>query len=121
MRTDRVRFAPYGLSGGAPGGKSRNFMEVGNERSVLPGKITTRIGKGTLVIHEQAGAGGFGDPLARDPEAGIEDVLDGKITPAYATDQHAVVLSPSGAVGHGGDGAAAYSRALLRDGGSHGG
>jgi N-methylhydantoinase B len=96
MRTDRVRFAPYGLAGGAPGGQSRNFMELGNERSALPGKITTRIGKGTLIIHEQAGAGGFGDPLARDPEEVLEDVLDGKITATYAAEQHAVVLAPSG-------------------------
>ena len=59
-------------------------MEVGNERTPLPGKITTRIGQGTLIIHEQAGAGGFGDPLARDPEQVCEDVLDGKITATYA-------------------------------------
>jgi N-methylhydantoinase B len=96
MRTDRVRFAPYGLSGGEPGGRSRNFMEVGNERTPLPGKITTRIGKGALIIHEQAGAGGFGDPLARDPEDVREDVLDGKITASYAAEHHAVALAPSG-------------------------
>ena len=96
MRTDRVRFAPYGLAGGAPGGRSRNFMEIGNERTALPGKITTRIGQGTLIIHEQAGAGGFGDPLARDPEQVCEDVLDGKITASYATEQHGVVFGPSG-------------------------
>ena len=98
MRTDRVRFAPYGLSGGEPGGKSRNFMEIGNERTALPGKITTTVGKGHVIIHEQAGAGGFGDPLARRSRTGGEDVLDGKITPAYAGEQHAVVLSPSGAL-----------------------
>jgi N-methylhydantoinase B len=121
MRTDRVRFAPYGLSGGASGGKSRNFMEAGNERTALPGKITTRIGKGTLIIHEQAGAGGFGDPLARDPKRVIEDVLDGKITPAYATDQHAVVLSPSGQLDMAETARLRTSRARLRDGGSHGG
>ena len=96
MRTDRVRFAPYGLSGGAPGGQSRNFMEIGNERTALPGKITTRIGKGALIIHEQAGAGGFGDPLARDPNEVREDVLDGKITPAYAAEQHGVVVAAGG-------------------------
>jgi N-methylhydantoinase B len=96
MRTDRVRFAPYGLSGGAPGGRSRNFMEIGNERTALPGKITTRIGKGVLIIHEQAGAGGFGDPLARDPNEVREDVLDGKITAAYAAEQHGVVVAAGG-------------------------
>jgi N-methylhydantoinase B len=121
MRTDRVRVAPYSLSGGAPGGKSRNFMEVGNEGTALPGKITTRIGKGTLIIHEQAGAGGFGDPLARDPKRVIEDVLDGKITPAYATDQHAVVLSPSGQLDMAETARLRTSRARLRDGASHGG
>jgi N-methylhydantoinase B len=96
MRTDRVRFAPYGLSGGAPGGQSRNFMEIGNERTALPGKITARIGKGVLIIHEQAGAGGFGDPLARDPNQVREDVLDGKITAAYAAEQHGVVVAAGG-------------------------
>jgi N-methylhydantoinase B len=98
MRTDRVRFAPYGLSGGAPGGRSRNFMEIGNERRALPGKITTRVDKGTLIIHEQAGAGGFGDPLARAPNEVCEDVLDGKITAAYALQHHAVVLGAKGAL-----------------------
>ena len=121
MRTDRVRFAPYGLSGGSPGGKSRNFMEIGNERTALPGKITTRIGKGTLIIHEQAGAGGFGDPLARDPELVVEDVLDGKITPAYAVEQHAVVLSPSGQLDMVATGQLRASRTDLPDGRHHGG
>jgi len=96
MRTDRVRFQPYGLSGGAPGGRSRNFMEIGNERTVLPGKITTRIARGTLIIHEQAGAGGFGDPLLRDPDEVREDLIDGKITTAYALEHHGVVFGPHG-------------------------
>jgi N-methylhydantoinase B len=121
MRTDRVRFAPYGLSGGSPGGKSRNFMEIGNERTALPGKITTRINKGTLIIHEQAGAGGFGDPLARDPQLVVEDVLDGKITQAYATEQHAVVLSPSGQLDVVATGRLRASRADVPDGRRHGG
>src|SRR3954447_4802476 len=84
LRTDRMRFQPYGLSGGEPGGRSRNFMEVGNERTALAGKITTRIAKGTLIIHEQAGAGGFGDPMLRGAEEVREDLLDGKITADYA-------------------------------------
>jgi N-methylhydantoinase B len=93
MRTDRVRFRPYGLDGGGPGGPSRNAMEADGERRELPGKITTRVGKGALIVHEQAGAGGFGDPLARAPEAVVEDVLDGKITAGFAERHHAVVLA----------------------------
>ncbi len=98
MRTDRVRFAPYGLAGGAPGGTSANYMEVAGERRALPGKITTNIQRDTVIVHEQAGAGGFGDPLERPPEAVLEDHLEGKITRNYAERFHAVVLTPAGAL-----------------------
>lgn len=92
MRTDRVKFLPYGLDGGEPGGPSRNFMEIDGERRELPGKITTQIGKGTLIVHEQAGAGGFGNPLERDPEAVLEDYLDGKISAGFAQRRYAVAF-----------------------------
>ena len=92
LRTDRVKFQPYGLDGGDPGGPSRNYMEIAGERRELPGKITTQIGKGTLIIHEQAGAGGFGDPLLRNPDAVLEDYLDGKITAGFAERRYGVAF-----------------------------
>jgi N-methylhydantoinase B len=98
MRTDRVSFAPYGLSGGEPGGCSRNYIEVTGERRPLPGKITTSILQDTVIVHEQAGAGGFGDPLDRPPEAVLEDHLEGKITRDYAGRFHAVVLTTAGVI-----------------------
>ena len=98
MRTDRVTFQPYGLNGGEPGGSSRNFIEIGNERSALPGKITTTVTRDTLIIHEQAGAGGFGNPLLRAPDQVREDVIDGKITAAFAERHYAVLLEPRGAL-----------------------
>ncbi|HEY0849101.1 MAG TPA: hydantoinase B/oxoprolinase family protein [Bradyrhizobium sp.] len=121
MRTDRVKFQPYGLSGGAPGGQSRNFMEVGNDRSALPGKITTRIAKGTLIIHEQAGAGGFGDPMLRSADEVREDLLDGKITVGYARKHYAMAFDPRGAFDAGATAKLREERATLptvgRDGG----
>lgn len=98
MRTDRVRFKPYGLSGGEPGGHSRNFMQVGNELKALPGKITTTVAQGTIIIHEQAGAGGFGNPLLRRPEDVVEDVADGKITAEFAERHYAVIFGKDGAL-----------------------
>ena len=62
--------SPTGSSGGEPGGRSRNFIEIGNRREPLPGKMTMTVPHDAVIIHEQAGAGGFGDPLARDPGAG---------------------------------------------------
>ncbi len=93
MRTDRVKFLPYGLEGGEPGGPSRNAMVVAGEHRELPGKITTRVQGGTLIIHEQAGAGGFGHPLEREPEAVLEDYLDEKISEAFAERHYAVAFA----------------------------
>ena len=98
MRTDRVKFRPYGLKGGGPGGPSRNFMQVGSTLKALPGKITTTVQRDALIIHEQAGAGGFGDPLLRRPEDVAEDVAEGKITAEFALRNYAVVFGSDGAV-----------------------
>ena len=84
LRTDRVKFAPYGLAGGKPGGTSRNFLTRDGETSPLPSKVTMGVHQGDLITHEQAGGGGFGDPGTRDPALVRQDLADGKITPAYA-------------------------------------
>jgi N-methylhydantoinase B len=96
LRTDRVKFHPYGLDGGEPGGLSRNYLEIDNERSAIPGKITRNVSGGALLIHEQAGAGGFGNPLLRDPADVREDFLDGKITAEFARKHYAVAFGPRG-------------------------
>jgi N-methylhydantoinase B len=98
MRTDRVRFRPYGLNGGEPGGPSRNFMQSGNELVPLPGKITRNVVKDTVIVHEQAGAGGFGDPKLRRIEDVSEDLADGKITPEFALAHYAVAADERGQV-----------------------
>lgn len=98
LRTDRVKFHPYGLDGGEPGGLSRNYLEIDNERSAIPGKITRNVTGGALLIHEQAGAGGFGNPLLRDPADVREDFLDGKITAEFARKHYAVAFGPRGAL-----------------------
>ena len=90
LRTDRVKFPPYGLKGGKPGGVSRNFITVGDQTSPLPSKVTMSVTKGALITHEQAGGGGYGDPLERDSALVREDVADGKITRAFAAEHHGV-------------------------------
>lgn len=90
LRTDRVKFPPYGLKGGKPGGVSRNFITVGDRTSPLPSKVTMSVTKGALITHEQAGGGGYGDPLERDSALVREDVTDGKITRAFAAEHHGV-------------------------------
>jgi len=93
LRSDRVAFRPYGLAGGKEGGPSRNFIETDGETKAIPAKVTMSVKQGTLIVHEQAGGGGFGDPSARPAELVLEDLRDGKITPAYAKEFHGVARS----------------------------
>jgi N-methylhydantoinase B len=43
-----------------------------------------------------AGGAGYGDPLERDPEAVLTDVLDRKISPETVKADYGVVLLPCG-------------------------
>ena len=54
---------------GSPGQPSRNVMDPGPDERPLPSKLTETIKRGEVFRHELAGAGGWGDPLERDPEA----------------------------------------------------
>jgi N-methylhydantoinase B len=84
LRTDRVKFQPYGLAGGKPGGTSRNAITIDGKTSPLPSKVTMTVPKGALISHEQAGGGGYGNPRERDPRLVREDLADGKITRQFA-------------------------------------
>ena len=43
-------------------------------------------------LHIQAGGGGFGDPLERDPQKILQDVMNEFITLEYAFDVYGVVI-----------------------------
>ena len=84
LRSDRMRFRPWGLAGGGPGRVTRNTLERDGRVEDLPSKVTMRLTRGALVTHEQAGGGGHGPPAARDPYLIAADIEDGKITAEYA-------------------------------------
>jgi N-methylhydantoinase B len=98
LRSDRVAFRPYGLAGGEPGGASRNSIEVAGEERPIPAKVTMSVRHGALITHEQAGAGGFGDPLERPAQLVLDDLKDGKISAGYAKNRHSIVLTSDGAI-----------------------
>lgn len=93
LRTDRYQTRPYGLFGGGQGAPSRNlFTETGQDTELLTSKVTRSIRRGALLRHEQAGAGGYGDPCERAPQAVLEDVLDGKVSVRFAREGFGVVI-----------------------------
>ena len=94
LRADRVAFPPYGLDGGGPAAPTRNWLVTDGTSEPLPGKVTMTMARDQIVGHAQAGGGGHGDPLDRDPELVARDVWNGKISADYAARHHAVVVSP---------------------------
>lgn len=96
IRADRHDHRPYGLFGGGAAAPSRNLLDPAHAAETLPSKVTREIVAGTVLRHEQAGGGGYGDPVSRTPEAVLEDVLDGKITPGFARAAFGVVLDEAG-------------------------
>ena len=94
LRTDRYDSLPYGLDGGATGTPSRNVLVRDGSRRKLGGKVTLELRENDLYRHAVAGAGGFGNPRDRDPEAVLRDFEDGKVTRAHARDAYGVVITP---------------------------
>jgi N-methylhydantoinase B len=93
LRTDRHRFRPWGLAGGASGAPSSNLLLRGDDQArPLASKAYLVLRAGDLLRHTLAGAGGHGDPFERDPELVAADVADGKISPTAARAEYGVVL-----------------------------
>ena len=46
-----------------------------------------------IIKHRLASGGGFGDPLERDPERVLGDILDGKETAEHAAEAYGVVVA----------------------------
>ncbi len=90
---DRQRFAPWGLFGGRPGALGRTVINPGAGEEVVHGKAARDFAYGDVISFQQSGAGGYGDPLARDPARVLEDVLDGYVSPAVAREDYGVVLA----------------------------
>jgi N-methylhydantoinase B len=94
IRSDRRAFRPYGLHGGQPGRPSTTVFETGGGEVVLPAKITRPIRRGDVVRHDMPGAGGWGDPLTRDPARVLRDVRNGLVSLAGARDDYSVIVDP---------------------------
>jgi N-methylhydantoinase B len=93
VRSDRRDFRPYGLYGGAPGKPSMNYLNPDGENRPLPSKLTMTIRRGDVFRHEVAGAGGWGDPLERDPAMVLRDVRNELVSIAAARTEYGVVVT----------------------------
>ncbi len=96
VRSDRRTFRPYGLYGGQPGKPSLNFLNPDGENRPLTAKLTMTIERGDVFRHEHAGAGGWGDPLERDPMLILRDVRNELVSARAACDDYGVAIDTEG-------------------------
>ena len=91
-RSDRRKFRPYGLAGGHSGSGSRSVLNPDNQAELLPTKINTRLTKGDIFFHQNAGGGGYGSPMDREQEQVWWDWRNGKVTARHAKEVYGVVI-----------------------------
>src|SRR4029079_12214081 len=95
VRSDRRDHRPFGLYGGNPCAASESYFNRQSEIRVLPGKFTMTGKKGDIFRHVLAGAGGWGDPLERDPAAVLKDVRHELLSAAKAAADYGVIVDPA--------------------------
>ena len=101
LRSDKRAYPPHGLVGGKSGGASISIMNPDSESRVLPVLLTKpeKLKNGDLFRHIKAAGGGYGNPLERDPEAVLEDVIAGKVTKEHAVEAYGVVINEDSETG----------------------
>jgi N-methylhydantoinase B len=60
LLTERRRYAPYGLHGGAPGAPGTNVLLTASGEQTLPGKINLNLPEGSRLSIRTPGGGGWG-------------------------------------------------------------
>jgi len=94
---DRTLEAPKGIFGGADGLPAQIVKNPGGpDEERLPSKSTgRRLKAGDVIRIVGPNAGGYGNPMHRDPQRVATDVADGLISVETAHDVYGVVLDPA--------------------------
>ena len=94
--SERQRIPPYGLFGGQPGRLARTLINPGPDEVPVHGKQSREFAYSDVISFQQSGAGGYGDPLARDAARVLDDVLDEYVTREAAREHYGVVVAGEG-------------------------
>jgi len=87
MRRDRHKFQPWGLAGGLSAPPCKTLIQrAGGEAQPIASKGSFSLNPGDRLYLWTTGSGGYGDPRERSPQAVLDDVADGKVSPEQARD-----------------------------------
>jgi N-methylhydantoinase B/oxoprolinase/acetone carboxylase alpha subunit len=99
IHDDRWLTYPWGVNGGEPGSRGTKWIDrADGSREIIPSKvIDVPVFPGDVLHFVTWGGGGWGDPLARDPELVGLEVRRGLVTQTGAR-RYGVVCDASGVV-----------------------
>jgi N-methylhydantoinase B len=90
---ERSKFRPWGIRGGRPGASTELVLNEGTPDEKRFGKIDVlRVNCGDVVTLRTAGAGGYGDPFAREPARVLLDVTRDLVSIEAAERDYGVVI-----------------------------
>ncbi len=91
---ERMRFRPWGTSGGGPGAPAELVVNEGRPDERRHAKVDLLdLRGGDTVTLRTSGAGGYGDPWTRDPQAVLADVRRGLVTEEAARRDYGVAIT----------------------------
>ena len=109
---ERMRFPPWGARGGHASQLTRVVLNMGTAHERDLGKLDmVNLERGDVVTALMSGAGGYGDPLERDPQRVLDDVRRDLVSVESAAQDYGVAIVD----GHIDEAATAALRAALRE------
>ncbi|MBE1554029.1 hydantoinase B/oxoprolinase family protein [Sporosarcina limicola] len=92
---DRSRSITWGISGGLPSSPHGAWLNPEKDSREFLGAIfsNVKVKSGDSFMRPSAGGGGLGDPLKRNPNAVLEDVIDEYVSIERAKKDYGVVIS----------------------------
>lgn len=88
----KTKTKPWGMAGGGEGEPGYVLLRPGTDRERRAGGVYEEMAAGEVLVNNSGGGGGWGDPLERDPEAVLADVVDGYVSAGHARDAYGVVI-----------------------------
>jgi len=93
FRRERTRYRPWGLAGGKSAPLCRTeFISKDGDVRPLPAKVVLPFTVGEKLRYWTTGSGGYGNPLERDPESVLDDVLNGRVSANSARSDYGVII-----------------------------
>jgi N-methylhydantoinase B len=92
---DREFFPPFGVVGGGSGAAHGLLMNEGtpDERNLTLKAVGVELAPGEAITIKAGGGGGYGDPLQRDPDLVLADIIDEFVTPRHAAEAYGVLVT----------------------------